>query len=277
VSILEPDGSTLVGATSFGTSGGFLDAALLPVTGTYTVLVDPQGDVTGAASLTLYDVPPDATGTLVPGGGSLTVSASTPGQNARPTFSGVAGRRVSLSLWGVSIGTSTCCSAKVSILKPDGSALAAAAYFGTNGGFVDVRSLPVTGAYTVLIDPQGDATGTTSLTLYDVPPDMTASMAVGGPGITASLSTPGQSARLTFAGTAAARVTLTLSAVTIGGSTCCSAKVSVLRPDGTALVSPTYFGRSGKTLAFDVGVTGAYTVVLDPEGPATGAATARVS
>ena len=277
VSILKPDGSTLVSATSFGTNGGFLDAVALPVTGTYSVFVDPQADATGGASLTLFDVPPDASGTLVPGGGSLTVSMSTPGQNARPTFSGVAGRRVSLSVWGVSIGFSSCCSAKVSILKPDGSALAAAAYFGRNGGFVDVRSLPVSGTYAVVVDPQADATGGASLTLYDVPPDATGSMTVGGAALTATLATPGQNARLTFAGTAGTRVTLALSGVSIGSSTCCSAKVSVLRPDGTALVSPTYFGRSGKTLAFDVGVIGTYTVVLDPEGAATGAASAGVS
>ena len=49
-----------------GTSGGFIDARTLPADGTYTLVVDPQGTATGSATLTLYDVPPDASGSIVP-------------------------------------------------------------------------------------------------------------------------------------------------------------------------------------------------------------------
>ena len=54
---LRPDGRVLVAPVFVGTNGGFLDATTLPSAGTYTVVVDPQGSDTGAATLTLFDVP----------------------------------------------------------------------------------------------------------------------------------------------------------------------------------------------------------------------------
>ncbi|MDQ3778649.1 MAG: hypothetical protein M3310_07290, partial [Actinomycetota bacterium] len=166
VSILKPDGTTLVLPTNVGTTGGFIDATTLPATGSYTIFVDPQSTATGNMTLTLYDVPADAAGTITPGGASVTVSPATPGQNARLTFSGSAGGRISLK-----IGP-TCCSTKVSILKPDGAALVAATSFGTAGGFIDTKVLPVSGTYAIVVDPQSSATGSVTLTLYNVPADV---------------------------------------------------------------------------------------------------------
>ena len=40
---------------------------------------------------------------------------------------------------------------------------------GTFGGFLDTTTLPTSGAYTILVDPQGSGTGGVTLTLYDVP------------------------------------------------------------------------------------------------------------
>ena len=122
-------------------------------------------------TLTLYDVPPDVTTTITPGGPPVTVTTGpVPGQNALATFSGNQGQRIALKLSNVTIGTSSCCSARVSILKPDGSTLVFPTPFGTSGGFVDTRSLPVSGTYTILVDPQLADVGSATLTLYDVPP-----------------------------------------------------------------------------------------------------------
>ncbi len=272
ISILKPDGSTLVGATYFGTSGGFLDAKVLPVSGAYAIVLDPQSNAVGNATVTLYDVPPDVTVSIVPGGPAVSVETTTPGQDAYLTFDGVAGRRVSVKLANVTFGTSCCTSAKISILKPDGSTLVGATYFGTSGGFLDVKTLPVSGAYRIFLDPQSNLTGSATVTLYDVPPDATGSVTVGGAATAVSLGVPGQNARLTFTGTAGQRVTLKLAGVTFGSSCCTSAQVSVLNPSGTTLLSSTYFGTSGKTVALTLGSTGTYTIVLDPQGNATGSA-----
>jgi hypothetical protein len=111
------------------------------------------------------------------------------------------------------------------------------------------------------------------VTLYDVPPDASAALAVGGSSATLSMGVPGQNGSATFTGAAGQGVTLRLTNVTIGTSGFSSAKVSVLKPDGSTLLAPTYFGTSGKTLALQLPANGTYRIVLDPQSFATGNAT----
>jgi hypothetical protein len=225
----------------------------------------------GSVTLQLYDVPEDATGSIAPGGAPVTVTTTAPGQNAALTFSGVAGQRVSLKLSGVTIGTSTCCSAKVSI-----SGVVQGTLFGRNGGFVDTKVLPATGTYTVTVDPQGTDVGSATLQLYDVPPDVTGSLTVGGPSVTVTLGTPGQNAVLTFAGTAGQRVTVRTSNVTIGTSTCCTFVLSIKRPDGLTIGS-TLYGTNGGMLNVSLTTTSTYSVTVDPQAAGMGGAAVAVT
>jgi hypothetical protein len=119
VSIRRPEGAVLASAFACG-SAGFIDLQVLPVGGTYLITVDPSGNETGTATLTLHDVPPDAAATIVPGGSPVTITTTTPGQNAAVTFAGVAGQRVSLN---VSFGAGLPPCNSVSIQNPDGTAL----------------------------------------------------------------------------------------------------------------------------------------------------------
>jgi subtilisin family serine protease len=262
VSIINPDGTTLVPAVSAGTSGAFVDTKALPQSGTYTVLVDPPGGTTTGASLTLYDVPPDAAAAIVPGGPQVSLTTSVPGQNAKATFDGISGRRVSLS-----IGAG-CCSTKFSIVGPDGSALVPATSIAASGGFIDPKTLPQSGTYTIVVDPQATATGATPLRLYDVPAAVTAAITPGGPAVTLPPTTvPGQNATATFDGVAGQRVSLSL------GPSCCSTRVSILDPDGATLVAPTLMGTSGFIDTKILPKTGTYTIVLDYQSASTGALT----
>jgi subtilisin family serine protease len=260
VSILNPDGTVLTSNTYVGPSGGFLDPKTLPTSGTYRILIDPQGAATGSMTLTLYDVPPDVTTTIAPGGAAVAISANTPGQNARIAFDGQAGARISLKLTATTIAN-----AYVSILNPNGSALASNVYLGTSGGFVDTKVLPATGSYTILVDPQGASIGSTTLTLYDVPPDAGGSLTVGGPSLLTAITTPGQNARITFAGRAGQHVTLQLSAVSVLIS-----YVTILKPDGTAVGPSTLVTTSGRTLTADLPTDGTYAIAIDPLGAETG-------
>jgi subtilisin family serine protease len=277
VSILKPDGAALLSPTNFGTNGGFIDTKTLPLTGTYRIEIDPQANSVGSAAASLYDVPLDAAATVAPGGGPVSVATSVPGQNAEVVFSGTAGRRISLKLTDVTFGSSCCSSAKVSILRPDGTTLVSATNFGTTGGFVDTKQLPQTGAYRIVLDPQSNAVGSATVTLYDVPTDPTGTLVLGGPTSTLTLDVPGQNGWRTFSGTAGRTVTLKLTAVTIGTSCCNSAKVSILRPDGTTLVSPTNFGTSGKALTFSLPASGVYSIFVDPQSNGVGSVTLAVS
>ena len=62
------------------TSEGWVDATALPVAGTYTVRIDPQGWQTGSVDMSLYDATL-ITGPITAGGQAIPVSLNNPGQN----------------------------------------------------------------------------------------------------------------------------------------------------------------------------------------------------
>jgi YD repeat-containing protein len=158
--ILNPDGTTAVTSKSFGPPSESLNAQL-SVNGTYTVVVDPRAAPTASLTLTLSEPVSD---TLVIGGPSVPLTLSRPGQNARLTFTGAAGQRVSLRVSAVSFGTGTASAVAVSILNPDGTQLASS-FFGTSGGILNTQSFPASGTYTVLIVPSNANTASLTLTL----------------------------------------------------------------------------------------------------------------
>jgi len=266
VSIVGPNGAAVGGRTLVSSSGGLLDLRTLEASGRHELHVDPQGASTGSLSLNLYAVPPDPSLAIVSGGPPVTVSTTAPGQNARVTFEGSAGRAISLQLSNVSFA-----SAYVSVLGPDGSALVKNVLVGTGGAFVDARLLPSSGTYAIVVDPIGANTGSMTLALHDVPADVAGELVAGGAALTVAVTTPGQNARLTFQGNAGRRITLVLSSVSISSS-----QVTILRPNGSTLaavlVSPT-----GRTVTLDLNATGTYVVLLDPRVAATGAMTFRLT
>jgi hypothetical protein len=267
VTLLKPDGTALGGATYAGSGGAFVDTRVLPTTGTYTLLVDPYGTATGSITLTLYNVPPDFSSPITPGGPSVTVTTTTPGQNAQITFAGSAGQRVSLQLSNVTMNLAT-----VTMLAPDGTTFGGTTYAGSGGAFVDTRVLPSTGTYTLVIDPQFAYVGSITLTLYNVPPDVTASVTPGGAPVTVTTTTPGQNAQLTFAGTAGQAVSLQFSGVTIP-----STSVSVTGPDGKYVLSPSIIFTIGATFNFALPLSGTFTIAVDPQFAYVGSVTAKLT
>ncbi len=262
VSMSGPDGSKLVAPVYFGTNGGFVDAVTLPRTGTYTITVDPQGSATGSATLTLHDVPADATAPIEPDGPAASAQTTVPGQNAAFTFAGSAGERVSLKVGPL------CCNARISVVAPDGTTLGSPTVAGTYGGFVEPVSLQQTGTYRIVVDLQGAASGSSTVTLYEVPPDVTGAIVPGGAAATVQTSAPGQNARLTFTGTSGQVVSLST------GPFCCTSKLSVLAPDGSTASGPTFMSSGGGFVdATTLPNSGTYTIVFDPQGAVTGSLT----
>jgi subtilisin family serine protease len=264
--LLDPTGNPVGGSVFFGTSGGFVDTRTLPSTGTYSLTIDPPYMTTGSATFTLYNVPPDVTGTVTPGS-SFVTSISTPGQNANYTFDGTAGQRISLK-----IGPSTMSMGYVSITGPAGVEVVSRTLFSSFETFVDARALPATGTYTLSIDPYNDATGFAMGTLYNVPADASASLTLGGAPQSISITTPGQNGRVTFTGQAGRAVTISLTNITIPISF-----VSISKPDGTPLVTNQLVGPFPKTIPATPTVDGTYTIVIDPQGTATGSMTLAAS
>jgi YD repeat-containing protein len=260
ITVYRPDGVITTGVITLNTGGGAMDVGVLPMSGTYTIFIDPANPYTGTVTVTAST---ELSGTITPGGAAIPISISRIGQNARLTFSGTAGQTVSAGLMASTIPFGS-----VSLIKPDGSTLAGPVSFNTSGGVMESQVLPTAGPYAILVDPYGTNTGNVTLQLYNQP-DVTGTITIDGATVTSTLTVPGQRARYTFAGTAGQWVNLGLTAVTISSST-----VSLLKPDGTTLISSS-FTTSGGSLdpTTTLPTTGTYTIVVDPNGLATGSMT----
>jgi hypothetical protein len=155
--MLKPDGSTLASTFSCGSSI-FIEPQTLPATGTYTVLIDPSGSATGQATVTLYNVI-DATGSVTVGGPAVNVSLTVPGQNATLTFSGTASQQATVR---VTSNTMSCVT--VTLFKPDGTSMTNT--FSCGGSFnLATQTLPVTGTYSIKVDPSGTNIGSLNLSV----------------------------------------------------------------------------------------------------------------
>jgi hypothetical protein len=151
-------------------------------------------------TLELYGVT-DVLGTITPGGSAVTVTTTIPGQNAQLTFAGTAGQRMSVlgsSAFGVCWN--------LGIFNPDGSQLTNTLGCGSTI-FIEPQTLPVTGNYTVRVDPTGSVVGQGTVNLYEVV-DISGLIGIGGPPVSITTTTPGQLARLSFTGTAGQRISL---------------------------------------------------------------------
>jgi len=259
VALYKPDGTVLLAPYAFSTGGAGTPSQVLPVTGTYAVLIDPYIGRSGAATVTLSE---DLAPPITINGASVGLDFKA-GQNARLTFDGVAGQRVSVGLTGITIGTGFCCDVgSVALYKPDGTVLLAPYAFSTGGAGTPSQVLPVTGTYSIVIDPYIARTGLATVTLSE---DLSPPISATGPPVTMDFRA-GQNARLTFDGVAGQRVSLGVNGVTIGTGFCCDVgSVALYKPDETALLSPVGFSTNGVSSATQVlPTTGTYSIVVDP-------------
>jgi YD repeat-containing protein len=265
VSVLKSDGTALLAPAPYYSNGGFLDTWTLPAAGTYTILIDPAIFETGSLNANLYDVV-DVTGSITPGGPSVPVTINTPGQNAKLTFNGTSGQRVSVKV------TNDSTYGQVSLLKPDGTPISMSGSSSGSVTFYDAVTLPDTGTYSLVLDPPGATTGSTTLSLYDAT-DFSTSITAGGAAVTATTATPGQNARLTFSGTSGQRLSLKLS----NGTLQRMVYVSVLKPDGTNLYTPALLYSTGGYIdTWTLPAAGTYTILIDPQFDDTGSMNANL-
>ena len=258
-SVLKPDGTLLGSTQTFASGDNALDTLpALPVSGTYAILVDPNNANTGNITLTLSE---EVAATITVDGTALPLTISRAGQQARVTFSGTAGQRLSLGLTSITLSSSW-----VSFLNPDGNTLLAPQFFGTTNAAFDPPALATTGTYTILLDPASAYTGNATLTLST---EVTGSITADGTAVPLTISRAGQRARLTFAGTSGQRVSLHMTGLSITSGT-----VSILRPNGTVVGSIHNF--SGTSSFMDprtLDVTGTHALLIDPQAVYTGSVT----
>jgi YD repeat-containing protein len=266
IQVLRPDGViTYASAAVYPFSPYFTDVMLAPVTGTYTLVVDPDETYTGTATITLTDVPRDVSGQIAAGGTPVTFSITTAGQNGRISFVATAGQRVALTDTDTTIAYTG-----LSIHAPDGSHVASAPVI--NNNVVGPVYLPLTGVYDILLNPFDTYTGTMTLTLYNVEPDVSQSIPTDGTPTTITQSIF-QRAYLTFTGAVGQHLSGTIAGTS---NASCGRFGNIVDPNGRSMFG--VFCGDGKTISSTtLTVPGTYTIRLDPNWTATGTYTARVT
>jgi hypothetical protein len=258
ISLLKPNGSAVFTVSATKTAK-YVDTNTLPVTGTYKLVVDPNLSYTGKVTLKLYNVPPDASGSMTVGSPGSTLATTVPGQNAYFTFTGTAGHRLALSMTGVTIS-----SGSLTLLDPNSAVVTGPQAFATAPTFIGPITLGLTGTYTLVLDPKGKAKGSVTLTGYDVPADTSAALTLGTPTV-GTTTVPGQRNNFTFTGTQNQRVSLSVQSSDFSGT------VSLLKPDLSVLASAPVGPAGGFLDTTILPSNGTYTFVIDPSGAATGA------
>jgi hypothetical protein len=215
VTVWGPEGVKIPNTEKEFESGAYIDTVTLPKTGTYTVLIKPESTYTGSVKVQGYSVV-NVTGSLTPttGGASVSPSLTTPGQNAVYAVHGTPGELVTL----VTSSTSFTGDYWIQWINEEGTQLAVGGAEYTQNSYVEQFTLPSTGTDSVVVNPQGAATGTTTLTAYlanNVTTSITPSEA--GETKTISIGIPGQKAEVSFSGTEGERVSFAVSEISLPG------------------------------------------------------------
>ena len=291
MSILGPTGATVWSVNSNPHTNAFLDPSLwdssgfsiwpvgdrtLPSNGTYTLQIDPNDVGVGSIRTRLYTVPADQSSTGTLGGAAIPVSITTPGQNARITFSGTQNHKLSINLTGGTLSGTVSSGCTLTTLAPGGSLFAGRNDCYSASNFFDLGVLPSTGTYTVVIDAAGNTTGNTNVQLYD-DTDVNLSIAADGTSNTVTTTVPGQNAYLNFSGTSGQRIFAVIDNLS-GYSGFSSTSVILQRgASHSNLVLATQDGAAFDLCGSNCGVyvlpaTDSYDVFLDPNGTDIGSA-----
>lgn len=273
----KTDGSTLASRQMASTYGDdMIDTIVLPATGTYSILVNPNTFYTGNITLTVNDTT-DITGTI-PTNGTATVSnITTQGRNAYLSFSGTAGQRIALHIQSISYTTtfsqgSMYQGGDASIIKPDSSALASITFTSSNV-YLNTITLPTTGTYNVFVNPKHANTGSLTLKLYDVPADFTATVQINDPAINVPLNSVGQHGLISFSGTQGQQTTVRITNNSIIG-----VRVKLFAPGGSQIYVTNFGADYNINLPMpSLPSTGTYTLEIDPYIGRTGSMNLQVT
>jgi hypothetical protein len=161
----------------------------------------------------------------------------------------------------------------VTIIAPDGNPLYDSDPCGSSD-FSNAVTLSTTGTYAILVRPDSAGTGKAKLTLFTVPPDAMASLAIGS---SANLATviPGQGMQVTFF--AAAGQKANVSVVTDDSLSSACYTVNLLKPDSSILRTEQSCDQSYLTGIQTLPMTGTYTIAVASTDVAVGGATIGVN
>jgi len=264
LTILKPDGSSLWSGSP-GRNPANWQLPQLPLTGTYTLAVQPSG--VGTASLTIL-FSHWITGTVATDGTATTYQTARVGQAGRYTFTGVAGQRFTMQ---VTSGAGLVNGLAFTVYQPSGAMIGWAQLASNADTKIDLGALPASGVYAATLVPQGGSVGQVT---FRVIAGATETLVIDDPPKTLTLGAA-QNGRYTFTGAAGDLLNLTETALatTPAGQT---VTVTLYKPDGTTALWSAYSSVAASWALPQLSVAGTYTLGLQISGTAAGSVSARL-
>lgn len=160
VSVLKPDGG-VVGWTglSDGQQGRFLDAVRLPVSGSYRIVFHSQSPSSASVTATLYLFAQKTA--VIPTDSPIQIGNTFPGQDIRLSFEGQVNQAAIIVVDNSTFGNCDGCNSLVArVISPSGAPIGWTRLSGSDTSVTSpAMKLPLTGEYTIVIDPQGERVG----------------------------------------------------------------------------------------------------------------------
>jgi YD repeat-containing protein len=264
--LLEPNGVPMLwanaqdrGTVGIG-AGDNLDFTATE-TGQHTLLFGSTDASTGAVTVTASTDIDVGAFTL---GVEKTIAIGRPGQNARATFAGTGGQRLSLDFTAYSFGFLPF----VAVEAPDGTVLISAT---VSGFHLDVPMLPATGTYAITFSP---FSSTGSLTARLTERFGGGVITATGPSVTVSITAAARTAELTYATTAGQALAFAFTGWTFPAGV--PVRAQVQEPNGVTVVRDLVGPLD--TIRFVPTSTGMYWLTLTPDdGASTGSVVVTLS
>ncbi|MFI7430459.1 VWD domain-containing protein [Micromonospora sp. NPDC049836] len=261
--LTDPDSRQVASGCNINGSG-YVDRVDLTATGRYSLRVTAAPGDTGRAAVRVY-LARDSAGTVQPNGPAVTATIEQPGARARYRFTGQQGERVYVE---VPASTLTDQCSPLELRDAEGRQLVSGCVI-NGAGEIDGTLLPADGTYTVVVDPTERGTGATTLRLV-TSRDREATVTLGGPPVVAAVDRPGAVTGYRF--TAAAGTSVTVSATASNLPDQCGV-LALRAPDGSTVTTGCVINGAGELGPAVLPTSGAYTLVVDPSGAATGQVT----
>ncbi|HEY0389198.1 MAG TPA: hypothetical protein VGC71_12220 [Gaiellales bacterium] len=196
-------------------------------------------------------------------GTPITATTTSAGEKANISFSGTTGHRVSVRISSSSVTNYT-----IALKAPDGSVVKTSGTWGVAGGFMGPVNLTQTGTYKFVITPSSTLKGKWTVAAWDVPADLTGTIATDGTTTTQAYAAPGQNGTMTFSGTAGQRISLLAGA---GATSARNVTVSIKAPSTATVLASTAVGTGGMFFEpITLAETGTYTITANPPKYTTG-------
>ncbi|MDQ1744453.1 MAG: hypothetical protein QOE23_2792, partial [Pseudonocardiales bacterium] len=266
LTVYDPHGVS-IGSDSCVWTKDYLDDLPLRTAGTYTVALSTNGSG-GSVPVTLDLVPPDSTAAISTDGTPTTITTSV-GQSAKLSFSGTANQRIFVKITGNTAEASSC--AALTLQGPAGTVTTGSACSASS--YIDTTTLPSDGGYSLTFNPGGTDAGSATIAIYTVPADSIIPVSADGTPTTVTTSI-GQSANLTFSGTANQRVFVKVTGNTAEATSCVA--LALVNPSGSNVVTGSGCSASSYLDTTTLPSDGTYTFRFNPGGTDAGSATIAI-